>query len=89
MNVKLEIIKDVMAVASILVKFDCDDILESQSRFVRFLANAGFQTPDGNPITLMTFRNMIGTLNSAERKYLFDDYDIDRMQTIYSTMYQN
>ena len=52
------ILADIIATASILIKFGHDDILENQRTFVAFLNELGFKTVEGRPITLTNLFNM-------------------------------
>lgn len=70
---KLELVKDIVATASILSKFGFDNITSNQSLFVEVLNELGFRTLNGNLFTKMNYRMLFSRLNPQERKAVTDE----------------
>ncbi|ADI96486.1 AsiA anti-sigma 70 protein [Acinetobacter phage Ac42] len=70
------ILADIIATASILIKFGHDDILENQRTFVAFLNELGFKTVEGRPITLTNLFNMTQDITTREKDKLIEEFNI-------------
>ncbi|ADM79606.1 anti-sigma factor [Aeromonas phage phiAS4] len=51
-----ETIKEIISIASVLIKFGCEDILNNQELFVSFLNELGLKSPSGEEFTRAGFR---------------------------------
>lgn len=71
----LELCRDIVATASILVKFEMCHILESQSNFVDFLNSAGFRTVRGKEFSKMSFRKMWERLPKEHVELALSEFD--------------
>ncbi|AAQ17991.1 AsiA anti-sigma 70 protein [Aeromonas phage Aeh1] len=75
MNAKLELIKDIVATVSLIIKLEVDgEILDTQQNLIDFLNEAGFRTVRGLEFTKMSFRQMIGRLTPAERIEILSEF---------------
>lgn len=75
-NDKLELAKDIIAYASILMKFHGDGLLENQSLFVHSLNIVGFRTQTGKEFTQMSFRKMFERFTPEERREIISEFNI-------------
>ncbi|UYD57571.1 10 kDa anti-sigma factor [Aeromonas phage B614] len=67
-----ETIKDIIATASLLIKFGREDILNKQETFVAFLNELGFRSPTGEEFTRAGFRQMMKRLPLEQRDELLE-----------------
>lgn len=75
MNPKLELIKDIVATVSLIIKLGVDgEILDTQQNLIDFLNEAGFRTVRGMEFTKMSFRQMIGRLTIEERQEILSEF---------------
>ncbi|ADQ53169.1 AsiA anti-sigma70 protein [Aeromonas phage 65] len=86
MSNKIEVLKDIVATASILIKFGRDDILDTQRGFIDFLSTAGFTTPSGKPLTIQNFRVMVKSLKPSQIKEIFEEFDAGRIYDMIDCM---
>lgn len=70
-----ELCRDIVATASILIKFEMCHILDTQSSFVDFLNAAGFRTIRGKEFSKMSFRKMWERLPSYEVREILSEFD--------------
>ena len=86
---RLELVKDIVAFASILIKMECDDILANQSLFREVLNEAGFRTTTGKEFSKMSFRNLFSRLSNRERAEVVKEFmeghrDADVLGTMFA-----
>ena len=75
MNAKIELIKDIIATVSLIIKLEVDgEILDTQQNLIDFLNEAGFRTVRGLEFTKMSFRQMIGRLTDEERADVLSEF---------------
>lgn len=75
----LEIMKDIIATISIVIKLEAEgDILSSQSILVAFLSELGFTTTRGVELNTMNFRSMFGKLTHKQRQEVLSEFSIQR-----------
>lgn len=74
MNARVELAKDIVSFASVLIKMECDDILANQSLFIEVLNETGFRTSTGKEFTKMSFRNIFSRLTSKEREHVIQEF---------------
>ncbi|AAQ81544.1 asiA [Aeromonas phage 31] len=84
-----ENIKDIIATASLLIKFGCEDILNKQETFVSFLNELGFRSPTGEEFTRAGFRQMMKRLPIEQREELIEMFnqghrDVNHQMMMYS-----
>lgn len=70
-----ELCKDIVATASLLIKFEMCHILDSQSSFVEFLNAAGFRTVRGKEFSKMSFRKMWERLDKKDVEIILSEFD--------------
>lgn len=75
MSTANELCRDIVATASILVKFEMCHVMDSQSSFVEFLNAAGFRTVRGKEFTKMSFRKMWERLPPREVSEILQEFD--------------
>lgn len=87
LNNNLENLKDIIASISVVIKlFPETEILESQTNLVMFLSELGFKTHRGKDLTIMNFRTMFNKLSLNDRKEIFKEFDIQRMNDLVDVM---
>lgn len=80
---KIELCKDIVATASLVIKLRADgEIFDSQINFINFLNEAGFRTVTGKEFTKMSFRNMWSRLTPREVTDIFMELDAERDQQL-------
>lgn len=70
-----ELCRDIVATASILIKFEMCHILDTQSSFVEFLNAAGFRTVRGKEFSKMSFRKMWERLPPSDVSDILQEFD--------------
>lgn len=86
---KLELVKDIAAFASILIKLQRDDILMNQTLFIEVLNGFGFRTTTGEEFTKMSFRMMIERLRPAQKYAFIEEFKSGHRDfEIYSAMFR-
>lgn len=79
MTKRLELAKDIVATASLLIKLGIDgSILEQQSTFIEFLNEAGFRTVTGKEFTKMSFRQMFARMTPSELSEIMSEFSAQR-----------
>lgn len=79
-----EVVKDIFAVASILIKMGREDILEDQLLFIEFLNELGVRTTWGRKFTKMGFRQMMSRLNPESKKRFVQEFN-EGFRDLYTT----
>ena len=72
---KIEIISEIITMASILIKFEREDILENRVNFIAFCNEAGIRNEAGRQLNLSNFRKMMLDLTDDERKVLVEEFN--------------
>ncbi|QAY01357.1 anti-sigma70 protein [Aeromonas phage ZPAH1] len=85
-NTKVEILKDIVATASILVKYDCEDILDTQTGFIDFLNELGFTTIRGKPLTQHNFKIMLKSMTDYQIKEALKEFDAGKISDMIDCM---
>ncbi|MGL6228694.1 MAG: hypothetical protein ACRC3J_05740 [Culicoidibacterales bacterium] len=81
----LELFKDIIATASVLIKFEMDgEILSTQSNFIAFLNEAGYRTVTGRLFTKMNFRKMIEKFTPEQIQEALSEFTADRRYQLFS-----
>lgn len=86
---RLELAKDIISYASVMIKMDCDDVLENQSLFIEMINESGFRTVTGKEFTKMSFRNLFQRLNRREKESVIQEFlsghrDLDVLETMFA-----
>lgn len=83
-----ELVKDIAAFASILIKFQMDHILSNQTLFIAMLNEVGFRTTSGAEFNKMNFRMMIERLKPAQKYAMIEEFKKGHRDfEIYSAMF--
>lgn len=87
---KIEIITEIVTMASLLIKFQCEDILWNKDGFIAFLNEVGIRNEFGRELNAANFRKMITELTAIEKKNLIEQFNIGH-ENIYRhiEMYSN
>lgn len=83
-----ELVRDIFAVASLLMKFDRDDILldtEHPDLFIEILNELGYRSVSGRPFTKMGFRQMMARLDDSDKLELIEEFNLGH-QGVYRQM---
>lgn len=70
-----ETIKEIISIASILIKFGCEDILNKQDHFVAFINELGLKSPSGDEFTRAGFRQMMKRLPEDQKYELIEMFN--------------
>ncbi|ARB06044.1 hypothetical protein fHeYen901_271 [Yersinia phage fHe-Yen9-01] len=72
---KLEIIREIVTIVSILIKTDCDDILTSRDGFIAFLNEAGIRNEFGRTLNGANFKKLVDGLTVEEKEMLIEEFN--------------
>lgn len=87
MSKKVEVLKDIVATISLIVKLGVDnEILDTQANLIAFLSEMGFTTTSGKPITAMNFRYMFGSLTPHELKDVLSEFSAQKDYDLIASM---
>lgn len=70
----LEMLKEVVTVASILIKFEAEDIL-AKGIFWTFLEELGIKSPNGSPISKYYVNRAVNELSRREKAELLSEFN--------------
>lgn len=89
MNKDVEIVREIITIASILIKFSREDIVEDRASFIGFLNEIGIKK-DGRQLNQNSFRKLITNLTAEEKKTLISEFN-EGFENIYRhlAMYSN
>lgn len=73
---KFEIVSEIVTMASVLIKFQREDILENREGFIAFLNESGIRNEYGRELNAANFRKMIQELTADEKKSLVEEFNI-------------
>lgn len=89
MNKKLELAKDIVAYASVLIKFGGDNVVHNQSLFIESLNLVGFQTISGKEFTKMGFRKFFERMTMEEKLEIIEEFKLGHRDTdIFTAMFE-
>lgn len=89
MNKKVELAKDIVAYASLLMKFGGDDLIANQSLFIESLNIVGFRTQTGKEFTKMGFRKMFERMTLEEKTEIIQEFKLGHRDTdIFIAMFE-
>lgn len=78
----MDTIKEIITIASILIKFEREDILEDKNLFIEFINVLGLRYK-GRYFNRQSFTNLINSLSEHEKQELLEDFN-----TGYKNVYQ-
>lgn len=86
---KIEVVREIITVASVLIKFGSEHILEKREHFIAFLNEIGVKNDMGRPLNQSNFRKLIEDLSSEEKLQLVEEFNegfesVYRYMTMYS-----
>ena len=72
---RIELMKDIIATISILIKLEVDgEILDTQTNLIAFLNEAGFTTVRGAQFSKMNFRQLFTRCTPSELKAVMSEF---------------
>ena len=81
MNAK-ETLGEIIAVASLLIKFGFDSILENQALFIQYLNELKIQI-NGKPVDKVRLENLTLDVTTKEKKELIEEFNVSH-KSIYT-----
>ena len=82
---KVEIVREIITVASVLIKFGSEHILEKREHFIAFLNEIGVKNEAGKALNQSNFRKLIEELSSEEKSELVEEFN-EGFESIYRYM---
>lgn len=76
----IEVIKEIITVVSILIKFEREDILENQNLFIEFLNELGIKNK-GRSFNKANFRHLMSSLTKEEKLKLIEEFNMGHQST--------
>lgn len=70
----IETVREIISVASVLIKFAREDIVEKRDSFIAFLNEIGVKN-EGRRLNHASFRKMISDLTDDEKKELIEEFN--------------
>ncbi|UPW39407.1 anti-sigma 70 protein [Escherichia phage vB_EcoM_ESCO47] len=70
----IEIVREIITVASILMKFSREDIVEDRQTFIEFLNEIGIRN-DGRQLNQNSFKKLVSNLTVEEKKTLISEFN--------------
>ncbi|AIX12246.1 anti-sigma factor [Citrobacter phage Moon] len=70
-----EIVREVVTIASILIKFGRDDIVEKRDHFIAFINETHVDDKDWRRLNQGSFRKLISELTVDEKKLLVEEFN--------------
>ncbi|QPI13857.1 anti-sigma 70 protein [Serratia phage 4S] len=85
----VELVREIFTVASLLIKFDSEDILERRVEgkrlFIEVLNELGIRNTNNKPLTESSFKKLIQGLSKEEKESLIEEFN-QGFQAIYCRM---
>ncbi|WKW87936.1 hypothetical protein pzkkv8_94 [Klebsiella phage pzk-kv8] len=82
---KFEIVSEIITMASLLIKFQREDILENREGFIAFLNECGIRNEFGRELNSANFRKMVTELSDDEKKQLIQEFNVGH-ESVYRHM---
>lgn len=87
MSKKVELLKDIVATISVIVKLGVEgEVLDTQTNLIAFLSEAGFTTTSGKPLTQMNFRYMFGSCTHDEIREILSEFSAQHAYDLIASM---
>ncbi|ANM46605.1 anti-sigma factor [Morganella phage vB_MmoM_MP1] len=77
----MNLAEEIVTIVSILIKFECDDILDNQELFVEFLNELGLRN-NGRSLSKVNMATLFERMTAAERKRIIENFNIGH-QSLY------
>ena len=74
MNKNIDTVREIITVASILIKYSREDIVENRANFIAFLNEIGV-THEGRKLNQNSFRKIVSELTQEDKKTLIDEFN--------------
>lgn len=73
---KIEIVREIFTVTSILIKFNREDILESKrENFIAFINELGIKNESGKEFNMVNFKKLMSDLTEDEKYQLIEEFN--------------
>ncbi|ACL78470.1 anti-sigma 70 protein [Escherichia phage vb_EcoM-VR5] len=87
---KIEIVSEIATIVSILIKTDCEDIMQRRDEFIAFLNELGIRNEHGKELNGLSFNKLFKSLTEDERDTLIEQFnegyeDIHRYLMMYTS----
>lgn len=82
---KLEIVREIITVASVLIKFGSEHILEKREHFIAFLNEIGVKNEAGRALNQGNFRKLIEELSAEDKAKLVEEFN-EGYESVYRYM---
>ena len=82
---KLEIVREIITVASVLIKFGSEHILEKREHFIAFLNEIGVKNEAGRALNQGNFRKLIEELSAEDKVKLVEEFN-EGYESVYRYM---
>lgn len=89
MNNAVEVVREIITVASVLIKFSREDIVEHRETFIAFLNEIGVNN-EGRALNQNSFRKLVSDLTQEDKKTLIEEFN-EGFESVYRhlEMYKN
>jgi hypothetical protein len=89
---KFEIVSEIATIVSILIKTDCEDIMQKRDEFIAFLNEVGIRNEHGKELNGLSFNKLFKSLSDDEREALIEQFnegyeDIHRYLMMYTSSF--
>ncbi|QQG32256.1 anti-sigma70 protein [Citrobacter phage CkP1] len=72
---KFEIVREIITIASILIKFGRDDIVEKRDHFIAFINETHANDKEWKRLNQSSFRKMVSDLTDDEKTKLVEEFN--------------
>lgn len=80
----LDTVREIINIASILIKFECEDILENKALFIEFINELGLRN-NGKMFNKSNFAKLIEQLSDEEKTALIEEFNVGH-KSVYRTL---
>ncbi|QQK88175.1 hypothetical protein [Providencia phage PSTRCR_127] len=80
----LNTVREIINVASILIKFDCEDILENKPLFIEFINELGLRN-NGKLFNKSNFAKLMSSLSDEEKATVIEEFNVGH-KSVYRTL---
>lgn len=82
---KFEVVREIITVASVLIKFGSEHILEKREHFIAFLNEIGVKNDVGRSLNQSNFRKLIEDLSAEDKVKLVEEFN-EGFESVYRYM---
>lgn len=73
---KIEIVREIFTVVSILIKFNSEDVLEhKREHFIAFINELGLRTETGKEFNVVNFKKLMTDLSVDDKNLLIEEFN--------------